>query len=435
MQCHILSFEGPDPYAQAGGVASRINGLSTGLVDAGVETHLWFVGDPNLPGHEVRRGVHLHRWCQWISQYHPVGVYDGEEGKLSDYAASLPPYLFEHFLLPALQEEEQVLILAEEWHTVPTIFHLDWLLRGIDKRKPVTFLWNANNTFGFHRIDWQRLRDVAIITTVSRYMKSLLQRFGVEAIVIPNGLTEDAYLPPDPQAVAEVRKRAAARTIVTKVARWDWAKRWESSVRTVAAMKREGWQPLMIARGGKEPYGNEVLRMAAALGLHVIERALQSPDERGMIDTLDGLSQIDILSLLTPLDRKTCSLLFRAANATLANSSHEPFGLVGLEAMAVKGIACVGNTGEDYAVPGYNTLVMETDDPHEFMGLFGALKNDPCRERALREAGQRTARHFAWSSIIQRVLLPKVKALTGLVSFSRKEQSRLQRHLISPTIA
>src|SRR4029077_2648455 len=147
--------------------------------------------------------------------------------------------------------------------------------------------------------------------------------------------------------------------------------------------------------GGKEPYGREVLQMAAALGLHVQERALHSPDERGMIDALEGLDHIDVLSLLTPLDRKTCSLLFRAADATLSNSSHEPFGLVGLEAMAAKGIACVGNTGEDYAVPGYNALVMETDDPQEFMGLFGALRNERWRERALREAGQRTARQYA----------------------------------------
>jgi glycosyltransferase involved in cell wall biosynthesis len=276
---------------------------------------------------------------------------------------------------------------------------------------------------------------VAIITTVSRYMKSLLQRFGVEAIVIPNGLTEEAYLPPDPQAVAELRKRVAARTIVTKVARWDWAKRWESAVRTVAAMKREGWQPLMIARGGKEPYGSEVLRMASALGLRVNERVLYLPDERGMIDALEGLDQIDVLSLLTPLDRKTCSLLFRAASATLANSSHEPFGLVGLEAMAAKGIACVGNTGEDYAVPGYNTLVMETDDPQEFMGLFGALKNDRCLERALREAGQRTARQYAWSKIIQSVLLPKIRALSGLEYIYRGTIAGLRRPAISPTIA
>jgi glycosyltransferase involved in cell wall biosynthesis len=266
-------------------------------------------------------------------------------------------------------------------------------------------------------------------------MKSLLQRWGVEAIVIPNGLSDDAYVPPDPQAVTEIRRRTAARTIVTKIARWDWAKRWEWAIQTVSAMKRGGWQPLMVARGGKEPYGSEVLRLAAALGLRVSERVLRSPDERGMIDVFEGLDQTDVLSLLTPLDRKTCSLLFRAADATLANSNHEPFGLVGLEAMAAKGIACVGNTGEDYAVPGYNALVMETDDPREFIGLFSTLKNDRLRERALREAGQRTARHYAWSKIIQSVLLPKIRALTGLEPALQRRTAAPRKHAITPTIA
>ena len=76
-QFHILSFEGPDGYARAGGIASRITGLSEALAEAGFETHLWFVGDPHLPGHENRGPLSLHRWCQWISHYHPAGVYDG----------------------------------------------------------------------------------------------------------------------------------------------------------------------------------------------------------------------------------------------------------------------------------------------------------------------------------------------------------------------
>ena len=63
MQCHLLSFEGPDAYAEAGGLASRIKGLSNALVHAGFETHLWFVGDPQLPGSETREGLRLHRWC------------------------------------------------------------------------------------------------------------------------------------------------------------------------------------------------------------------------------------------------------------------------------------------------------------------------------------------------------------------------------------
>jgi hypothetical protein len=38
--------------------------------------------------------------------------------------------------------------------------------------------WNANNTYSFDRIDWGRLSQAAIITTVSRYMKSLMQGWG-----------------------------------------------------------------------------------------------------------------------------------------------------------------------------------------------------------------------------------------------------------------
>jgi len=39
MQFHILSFEGPDPYAQAGGIASRVTGLALALANGGFETH------------------------------------------------------------------------------------------------------------------------------------------------------------------------------------------------------------------------------------------------------------------------------------------------------------------------------------------------------------------------------------------------------------
>ena len=52
MQVHILSFEGPDAYARAGGLATRVTGLAAALAAAGCDTHLWFIGDPALPGHE-----------------------------------------------------------------------------------------------------------------------------------------------------------------------------------------------------------------------------------------------------------------------------------------------------------------------------------------------------------------------------------------------
>jgi glycosyltransferase involved in cell wall biosynthesis len=408
MQFHVLSFEGHDPYASAGGLASRINGLVHALSEVGYETHLWFVGDPQLLGHETHDRLHLHRWCQWISQYHPGGVYDGEEGKRIDYATSLPPFLLHEVLLPDLLQGKRAVVLAEEWHTIDAVLHLDWLLRLAGVRHQVKILWNANNTFAFERIDWGRLAQAAIITTVSRYMKHLMRRPGVNPLVIPNGLSAETLLPPRREAVAGFKSRVRGRTVVSKVARWDPDKSWLLAIDTVGVMKRSGWQPLLIARGGVEPYGAEVLGAAARAGLRVADRALRHPGVRGLMQALEELGEVDILNLSSPLDPESRHVLFHSAAAVLANSQHEPFGLVGLETMAAGGVACIGSTGEDYAVPGHNALALETNDPQEFLDLFGALHVNPTIERALRRAGRVTAQHYTWSHIINRNLLPRL---------------------------
>jgi glycosyltransferase involved in cell wall biosynthesis len=413
MQFHLLSFEGYDPYASAGGLASRITGLANILAEAGYETHVWFVGDPYLPGYEVHDRLRLHRWCQWVSQYHPGGVYDGEEGKRLDYAASLPPFLCQEVLVPHLQQGKRAVILAEEWHTVDAVLHLDWLLRNAGVRHQVKILWNANNTFAFERIDWQRLGKAAIITTVSRYMKQFMQGLGVSPLVIPNGLSADTLLPPKREAVATFRALVRGRTVVSKVARWDADKRWLMAIDTVVAMKRVGWQPLLIARGGLEPYGAEVLAAAAAAGLRVADRLLPQRGVQGLIHALEGLQGVDIVNLCSPLDPESRLVLFHRAAAILANSQHEPFGLVGLETMAAGGVACIGYTGEDYAMPGHNALALETNDPQEFLCLFGTLRANPTLERALRRAGRVTAQHYTWSEIMQRILLPRLRLIAG----------------------
>jgi glycosyltransferase involved in cell wall biosynthesis len=407
-QFHLLSFEGPDAYARAGGIATRVSGLAQALAEADFDTHLRFIGDPALPGHESQGLLHLHCWCQWISRYHPAGVYDGEEGKRLDYARSLPPFLLREMLWSHLQQGGRAVILAEEWHTVDAVLHLDWLLRLAGVREQVTLFWNANNTFGFDRLDWGRLAAAATITTVSRYMKQLMRPLGISPLVIPNGLAAERLLPPPRQAVAAFRARVHGRTVVGMVARWDPDKRWLMAVATVAAMKRQGWRPLLIARGGIEAYGDEVLAAAAAGGLHVVERPLPQPSLRGHLQTLEGLEGVDLLSLRSPLDRASCQVLFQGAHAVLANSAHEPFGLVGLEAMAAGGVACTGGSGEDYAVPGQNALVLETEDPEEFFRLFAALRAHPAKERALRRAGRLTGRQYAWPRVLQHTLLPRL---------------------------
>ncbi len=419
VQFHILSFEGPDGYARAGGIASRITGLTEALAGAGFETHLWFIGDPELPGHENRGELWWHRWCQWISQYHPAGVYDGEEGKRADYTASLPPFLLHEVLLPHLQRGGRAVVLAEEWHTVDTVLHLDWLLRKAEVRDKVTILWNANNTFSFERIAWHRLAMAAVITTVSRYMKYQLWERGVNPLVISNGLTADALVPPDREAVAVLRSRVRNRTLLSKVARWDPDKHWLLAIDTVRVLKNLGWRPLLLARGGVEWHGSEVLAKAAAAGLRVAERSGPVEGVQDLLKTLDGIDEADIVHLRTTLNPESCRVLFCGSAAVLANSGREPFGLVGLETMAAGGVACTGSTGEDYVVPGQNALVLETADPWEFVTLFRELRANPARDRALRRAGRATAEHYSWSHIVSRLLLPRLHLASEHLRFGK----------------
>ena len=423
MQFHMLSFEGPDAYSRAGGLASRADGLVRALASLGFETHLWFVGDPDLPGHESFGSLHLHRWAQWVSHHHPGGVYDGEWGKRDEYSRTLPPVLLEQALLPAVAQGEHVVVLAEEWHTAHAVLHLSWLLERAGIRDRVTVVWNANNTFGFEHIDWPQLKRAALITTVSRYMKHQMAPFGVEALVVPNGLPSEAFDPLPGTACAALRKQFKDRTVIAKVARWDPGKHWLGAVEIIAEMKRAALRPLLIARGGAEPYGSEVLAAMRAHGLTRVDCTLRRPGVEGILELRGGIDieRVDVVNLCSHVDPPARRLLFRWSDAVLANSSHEPFGLVGLEAMAAGGLACTGCTGEDYALPGQNALVLETGEPAEFLGMFGRLRKHPERLRAMRQAGQATARRFLWSEVVQRVLLPRLAIASGVGSPVRLE--------------
>jgi glycosyltransferase involved in cell wall biosynthesis len=307
-------------------------------------------------------------------------------------------------------------VLAEEWQTVDAVLHLDSLLRhtGIDRQVPI--LWNTNNTFGFNRIDWPRLARAATITTVSRYMRYCMWDQGVDPIVIPNGLSADDFKVPDAVALTKLQETLRNRLVLTKVARWDPDKRWLLAVDTVGEMKRHGLRPLLIARGGVEAHGSEVLAQAAASGLRVVERSPSGCHDANVVDGLSDLDDADVVNLRCVLGPDSRKLLYRVSNAVLANSGHEPFGLVGLETMAAGGLACVGGTGEDYAVPGWNALVLQTGDPRELVEVFTRLRDDPAEERAIRHRGRVTALRYLWSEVIRRQLLPRLPLPRGEVA-------------------
>ena len=112
----------------------------------------------------------------------------------------------------------------------------------------------------------------------------------------------------------------------------------------------------------------------------------------------------DIYNLRFFLPEEFVRTIYNAADATLANSGHEPFGLVALEVMAAEGIAVTGSTGEDYAVSYENAIVTETDDPDEIVGYLLHLQRHPEDQERIRCAGRRTAEQFLWDQVIENLV-------------------------------
>ena len=402
----ILSFEGPDDYSLVGGLGVRVKGLARTLAQLGYETHLFFCGDPDLPGEETHEGGRLHyrRWCQWISARHRAGVYDGEDEKVRDWNSSLPLSLINLVIAPVVASGRNVVLMGEEWHTAASMNLISDALYYRGLRDRVVMLWNANNTFGFNRINWGALAFATSMTTVSRYMKFKMWESGQNPMVIPNGIPRSSINDPDPPAVAEIRSAAAADHLCFKIGRFDPDKRWLMAVSAAGYLKRHGRRVRLVIRGGKEAHGGQVLSHAEKQGLTLVSvNAPSAPS--GLATILRDNPEADVINLTSFVSDDVLPVIYAACDAVLANSGHEPFGLVGLEVMAAGGLAVTGATGEDYAQAFRNALVMETDDPIELVTELSLLKQRPQLAASIRRRGRVTARQYTWEKVISQLLL------------------------------
>src|SRR5260221_13694304 len=110
------------------------------------------------------------------------------------------------------------------------------------------------------------------------------------------------------------------------------------------------------------------------MGLTFKDMFAPRPPLEKSVDAVATGDPADIYNLRFFLPEEFVRTTYAAADATLANSGHEPFGLVALEVMAAEGIAVTGSTGEDYAISFENAIVTETDDPDEIVGYLLHLR-------------------------------------------------------------
>src|SRR5438094_9312299 len=289
-------------------------------------------------------------------------------------------------------------------HLVVDEAHLGFALLPRHSRSGGDVMERQHNTFGFNRIEWAPLNLASTVTTVSRYMKFRMWEWGQNPIVIPNGIPRESIGNADPQAVAELRSTAGAEHFWFKIGRFDPDKRWLMAVAAAAELKRRGRSVKLLMRGGREPHGNEVIGLAANAGL-AVRSVAAPPDAARLASVLRESAEADVINVTSFIEESLVRVIYASADAVLANSGHEPFGLVGLEVMAAGGIAVTGSTGEAYAEAYRNALVLETDDPLEIVTELSVLKEKPRLAEHLRKRGRVTARDYAWEKVIDQLLL------------------------------
>ncbi len=399
-QALILSFEGPDGYAQVGGLAVRVTELAGALTQSGVATEIVFIGDPQLPQRgRTSDGVELYRAVQDVSVDYAAGVYDGEYNKVDALAAAVPDAMIERHIEPAARRGEQILILAEEWQTVKATVALDRKLRERHMRNAAVILWNANNTYGFENIDWVALQSAATITTISKFMKFEMRTRGVNALVIPNGIPARLLEGPPEQYVRKFHACLRGDPLLVKVGRFDPDKRWLQAIDAVDELHKQNRKARLVMRGnGNDAHGREVTLRAKSRGLSVAEISAPPADPR-FFEMLSD-SAADIVNIVSPIPQPVLFALYAAADAVLANSGKEPFGLVGLEVMAAGGLPVCGATGEEYAEPFVNAIVCDTDDGLELATYLASTISDTREVHRMHAAAHATAQRYTWPMVL-----------------------------------
>jgi len=200
--------------------------------------------------------------------------------------------------------------------------------------------------------------------------------------------------------VRAMRAALAGRPSLVKVGRFDADKRWLWAIDAIANLRDIGTHPRFVMRGSRSDYAATVNDRIRAQGLTVERVALgANATPKELAAALAGVGA-DIAFLDFFVSEAALRALYAGADGVLANSEKEPFGLVGLEVMGAGGVAFVGRTGEDYAIPYGNAIVVQSDDPRELLTHLSALGSRPELGERIRTDGRATAQRYVWPRMI-----------------------------------
>ncbi len=345
----------------------------------------------------VGGGLTLHRWAQWISANCPRGVYDGEFGKVADSPTRFRPLCSITSSMPAIAAGAIPILLFEEWQTAECACRVSEALARHGQTRPRALRLErepllrlrahrlAAADVGGHDHDGQPAHAQHRTRRAAPMRASFLTAFRIRA-----------FEPVARRDVAAVRSAFGSRPAPACSSRWR-----------VGNVRRGGRRRSMRSRICATASGRMVLdgaqrrsdrRRRRARARRVAARARSRRSTARARSSVGSARRVRAGRRGRRIFRFGVSAslartLYAASDGVLANSVSEPFGLVGLEAMAAGGVAFTGGTGEDYAIGGRNAVVLETLDPERDRSALGrarvvARNDDPPASRGAKDGSR-----------------------------------------------
>ena len=414
----MLCFEGPDDYSMAGGLGDKINHLTNTLADMGFVVHHLFIGDPGRDGVELRKDgkLILHRWCQWISESHRNGVYDGESLKFDDFTKSAPQFVVQDLVHPAVSAGKQVVIMGEEWQTANAMCCIHDLLHMYRLRDEAKMFWNANEMYGFELIDWEYLSRATTITVVREHMRQTLLGRGINPVVISNGIPEVLLDEGNQANISQIRNMVGTDVIFSKVSRWRQDRGWKATVDAIHKLNKMGESASLLASVGVEADRKSIAHQLVSYGMSMKSINLEMNSKKSYSDDAFegnlssyfealpmGSKKADVFNLAFPVPLPFLSELYEASDVVLANSDHDPFAL-DMEAMAAGAIVFVGRKAQGNIKHMYNAVVLDKYTADEILFYTSYLRMHPEKREMIRAAAKETVKQQTWKEVVKKLL-------------------------------
>jgi glycosyltransferase-like protein len=230
-----------------------------------------------------------------------------------------------------------------------------------------------------------------ILVVSQTWQRIMLDDYGVEAEVVPNGVDVRRFsTPPDPALTAALRARVGAtdRFLWLTVGGFEPRKGSDRLLRALAtARDTVGARPVLVVVGGHSFQDYRAYRQA-------------------VLDSLPGLGfelGTDVVLLGTVPDDELPAW-YHAADAFAFPSVNEGWGLVVLEAMAA-GLPVVATdipVFREYLTSGVDSLL--AGDEHELACALSTVMSDPDARRRLAAGGRVVADRYGWDASAERHL-------------------------------